>query len=75
LRHIAGYRDVVFVFFNGFVVRQLGKILYIGALGKRLQYLGAVFIAEFVFVSSTDKFGCRVNEQCFIVLLAFFELR
>jgi hypothetical protein len=56
LRHIGGDCDVVVVFSNGFIVHQFGKMLDVRALGKRIQYPGAVFFAQLVFISATDKF-------------------
>ena len=73
LRHIGGDRDVVFVFPNGFIVDQRGKMLDVRACSKRLQYPGAIFIGEFVFVAPANKFGGGVYKEGFVVLLALFE--
>lgn len=73
LRPIGGYRDVVVVFFNGFIVYQFSKMLDVRALGKGIQYPGAVFFAQLVFISATDKFGGGVNKEGFVALLAFFQ--
>jgi len=57
LRYIGGYRDVVAVFLNSFVIYELREMFDIITFGKRLEDFGAVFIAQLVLVAASDKFG------------------